>query len=276
MRALKIVLAIILLLTIFIPINAIPPVLQAGTFETPTLLIAYPSTPYYPISENITINFHVFNSTGFVLDENDSVCTFHLFDNYGTNILDLESLNVSDKIFYVEIADDIFYERSKYDYIIHCNNSVEAGVSSSAFIVNGSGQEPTLSIVMYYMFLVTLFFILMIGCILYAMKIENIVAKFGFANFAWYFYLMFIFLMWRLCDAFLINVSFLIEIFRFVFIVSVGITGILIFLSLGFIILYIVSSKLFEQLSAGGLTKEQMMLQEEGNWFFRWIWRKKK
>jgi hypothetical protein len=174
------------------------------------------------------------------------------------------------------LNDTVFENRGRYDFIVHCNNSIEGGASSSAFILNGCGEEPRGSIIAYYIFLVILFMLLPLLCVNFALKTESIVAKFGFANFAWYFYLVWIFLMWRMCDCFLINATFLIDIFRFVFIVSVGVTGILLFLSLGFILLYIVSSKLFHDLSEGGLTKEQMMLQEEGNWFFRWIWRNKK
>lgn len=101
--------------------------------------IVNPKFDYYKFGENIELNFQVYNSSGFLLDNTTVSCEFHLYHENGYHVLN-QTLNYHYDEFYVTLNNSILDNERQYTYIMWCENS-EGGFISSNFIVNQSGSE---------------------------------------------------------------------------------------------------------------------------------------
>ena len=103
------------------------------------LTIEFQKQYFYNINEEITLNFHIFNSTGFVVDNTTTSCHMHTFNQSAH----LEKVNLkfdNDLDFEFNLNRSLYQTPGTYTYILYCNNS-EAGFLSNSFIMNDIGEE---------------------------------------------------------------------------------------------------------------------------------------
>lgn len=103
--------------------------------ESPSLQIVYPKFDYFTYGNNITLHFHVHNSTGFLLDDNSSVCLIHLYDKNDLHILK-DNLTFENPDYEIDLNTSVLNEEGAYTYIVSCETSIEAGFVSDSFIVS--------------------------------------------------------------------------------------------------------------------------------------------
>jgi hypothetical protein len=98
------------------------------------ITVEYPLFAYYDYNKNIKLNFHIYNSTGTLLDNSTTACLFHLYNNsqehviesplyYGTNNID----------FYMNLSKNLFKLNHAYQYIVDCRSTNFGGFAVSGF-----------------------------------------------------------------------------------------------------------------------------------------------
>jgi len=139
----KTIFILMLVILAFIPILA-----SAKTVETSLyaagLEITYPTNNFYAKGTNITLNFHVYNSTGYPRTNQTCTCNFHLYNNYGDHIIDNKMTTFEhDRDFEQKIYANITNAIGDYSYLIDCNDTErnQAGFLKSEFNINTDGLD---------------------------------------------------------------------------------------------------------------------------------------
>lgn len=102
------------------------------------LEINYPLVEAYPINQNITLYFHVVNSSGNIQDNSSLNCSIHFYDPYGFYVLE-DNLSYSDDDFYIEVDKSTITEPGFYSYFVSCENK-ESGYVSVAVDFTNDGR----------------------------------------------------------------------------------------------------------------------------------------
>jgi len=114
--------------------HADPPFQQS--FEEAGISIDYPKNDYFLQGREIELHFHVFNSTGYILDNTTTSCLIHIYNETGDHVVEENLLMDSNGIdFYYLLPSTMTQERKDYAYILHCNNSKQAGWISTTFTI---------------------------------------------------------------------------------------------------------------------------------------------
>lgn len=122
-------------------VSAVPPLLSTASIEqlqiTPKLLDSY------KIKTEISLEYHVYNASGYIVTNNTAgltTCEIHLYNPNGTHFL-------RDKLIYDQLGDWEFKLTSSnttnlgaVPYNIYCYNSIEAGWLASNFYITEQGQ----------------------------------------------------------------------------------------------------------------------------------------
>jgi len=137
----SIVLVFIMLSLLIVPsaIAAPPFITEPVSSEVGGLDIAYPPIIYYLEDSNLTLNFHVYNSTGFIMNNSDVSCIIDIYNQNGIEIIEDNLTYESDDFYYV------FNYTSldcciNYQWIVYCNGT-EAGYITGGFVVNTIGKD---------------------------------------------------------------------------------------------------------------------------------------
>ena len=107
------------------------------------LNIEYLKFFYVPTGENLQFNIHVYNSTGFLLDDTTTSCYIHFYNNSGHHLLETELL-FNDEDFF---AENFTFTATPggYSYITWCNSTTEGGFVSNIFEVVEDLDQPVRS-----------------------------------------------------------------------------------------------------------------------------------
>ena len=138
-------LVIFLVLLLVIPFSiAQPPFAEPVVGAVGGLQIDFNKFLFYPINENIEFNFHVYNSSNFLVDNTTTSCIFHFFNLTGEHLVE-QSLDydpIGNDFFFI-INNNTIEELEFYSVLVNCNNSFEAGFSSYEFRATINGQNPS-------------------------------------------------------------------------------------------------------------------------------------
>ncbi|MFO7968660.1 MAG: hypothetical protein R6U15_00925 [Candidatus Izemoplasmatales bacterium] len=133
---------LLIMLIVFPFVNAKPP-FQSSIDLNNELTIIYPKFDNY-ILNNMQPHFHIYNSTGYLV--NNANCIFHIYNNSGKHILqDNLSLDSNNIDYYYDLNSSLFKKNSHYSFLVHCNNSNEAGFISGGFKVTTKGQKDVIN-----------------------------------------------------------------------------------------------------------------------------------
>jgi len=154
-------LILFLLLLIVLPsVLAVPPQTSVTTLN-PELTIIYPKNGHFLLGETIDLHFHAYNSTGHLVTNDTTDCTLHLYNETGNHIYEgLMNWDSNDVDFYYELAPAKARTRGEYGFLVHCNNSYEAGFASASF--NLERSAPVNSDVLGFQLGISLFAIALI------------------------------------------------------------------------------------------------------------------
>ena len=119
-------------------VYAVPPFISPQ--EEGYITIQIPQIIYYQHGENITFNFHVYNYTGYILDNTTTNCTIHMYNNLGEEIIDEDLIFEGYDFIYVS-NDSVFQEGEYYSYLVDCQSDMYAGFISTFFQVTYEGAE---------------------------------------------------------------------------------------------------------------------------------------
>jgi len=144
---------VLMLLLLVATILAAPP--QASVVsEAPELTIIYPKNDFFLADQNFTLHFHVFNSTGYMVNNETTECFIHIYNETGNHIVEADLLGDSNGIDFYNKPDPVLFSHiGEYGYIVQCNNSQEAGFVSTSFLVargsptNSIGGNPLAAII---------------------------------------------------------------------------------------------------------------------------------
>lgn len=256
------------------PAFSIPPFQSSGT-TTPSLTITYPKVSYFPESTNITLNFHVYNSTNHIVTNETTSCILHLYSSQnGTHLIEgALSFNSNNLDFYYTIPSTEFEDRNEYPYLVQCTDSIEAGFLSAELSINGSGEEPTLTSVLIYVLPILL--LLIFSVILFVGAINSSTATgqvcFGIAS---YTILMFTLLgVWAFTNAFFMSLGFIVTL---IFILAIGLVICympLVVLAIIYLFFSIFADERVSKLLLEGEMSENI-IEDEKNPFKRYMFRK--
>jgi hypothetical protein len=102
---------------------------QAGTNG---IYIEYPQIDYYSLGDGIDLSFHIFNSTGFQLNDTGTVCQVHIYGHDGKHIINAPAINAADD-FIITLGSNVTGTAGIYPLLVYCSNSKEAGFISTTF-----------------------------------------------------------------------------------------------------------------------------------------------
>lgn len=118
-------------------VRAEPP-FQSSEDLTNALKVVVPHKAAYEVDSNITMHFHVYNSTGYLVTSGHS-CYLHVYDNLDRHLFQRE-LTVSGNDY--ETYLDNLSRRGEYPYVAWCNGT-QAGYSAASFVVTETGETES-------------------------------------------------------------------------------------------------------------------------------------
>lgn len=124
---------------------AVKPTPTAQTFGL--LSVEYVHVPFYLYNDtNSKINIHVFNSTGFAVNNATTSCTIHIYNSTGRHVVDTTMVMDGNLIDYQYLLPiNVTGVEGMHAYIIQCSNTKEAGYSAGDLIIarGDSLDDPT-------------------------------------------------------------------------------------------------------------------------------------
>jgi len=119
---------------------AVPPV-QTTIDLQPILTIQYPLFDTYQVNTDLKLNFHVYNSTGYIITNVSNNCTFHLYDREGNHLMNTRAFfDLGDVEFFVNINKNNLSQVDKYSFLVYCIGK-ENGFLSSNFEITKTGKK---------------------------------------------------------------------------------------------------------------------------------------
>ena len=124
---------------------AVPPFQEStGVNE---LVILYPKLEYYELGVNVSVHFHILNSSGYLLPLSDVTCRVHVYNAHDSHILSmylLDDSNSMDK--YLSLGTNVTGVLGKKPFNMWCNSTQgEAGYLAGIVTVTHNGLEPQLA-----------------------------------------------------------------------------------------------------------------------------------
>lgn len=132
-------------LLIFVMLLLLLPVVSAqgqqrSSINDPGLEVSSPLLEYVKEYTPLTFNFHVYNATGFLVNNATVQCEFHLYNSSNAHIIDTTNISFSGNDFEY-IVNSSTLTRGEWSFLVTCNDSNVAGFSSSSFLVTKNGFE---------------------------------------------------------------------------------------------------------------------------------------
>lgn len=128
--------------------------------------IDFPKIEFFKFGEDLEFNYHVFNSSGALLENDSTSCVFHLFHFNGSHLIEEDLLfdSVGNDFFFV-VVDANLTSLGSYGWLVRCNNSFgSGGFVSSSFMVTPMGFASGLSsLSLVFAFLIIIVFFACIG-----------------------------------------------------------------------------------------------------------------
>ncbi|KKN76047.1 hypothetical protein LCGC14_0374370 [marine sediment metagenome] len=133
--------------------------------------IQIPLLEFFEQGENITFNFHLFNTTTGLPITNitGTKCFFHLFNNKGKHVINNVEIpfEVLGDDYEIEIDGSNFTKLINQFYFVNCNSTTIGGASSALIIITADGNEPQTEtntrLNLFYIMLASSFLFLIIG-----------------------------------------------------------------------------------------------------------------
>lgn len=129
-------LALLLLFVLVVCSVAAQPVFEVG--GAGTLSLTRPKQVAYELDSNVSLNFHVFNATGYHVSNDSTTCRMHLYGFEGEELFD-RGLGFDGQDFYTYF--DGGNETGVYPYVAWCNGSQGAGFISTSVLVTVDGKD---------------------------------------------------------------------------------------------------------------------------------------
>lgn len=154
---------------IIIILIVLPSLILADKITYPPLVsgdlrIEYPLIEYYDVSgQYIKARFHVYNSTGSILDNTTTSCWIQFYNNTGnTTIYSNLSYSADTYDFYVYIPTSLARVPSSAAYTVYCTNYMQSGfLSKTAYISKNEYEINNPNMVLpFTLLLISFFFIL--------------------------------------------------------------------------------------------------------------------
>jgi hypothetical protein len=117
---------------------AVQPVVVVESSPVGTLDVSIAPNFYYKVGESFKISVHVYNSSGFILENDTTSCCIHIFNRTGEIISSKMSNSVTCPDFEYEINSTVL-SVGAYSMLIYCNGT-EAGFTNSQFYVTTTGE----------------------------------------------------------------------------------------------------------------------------------------
>lgn len=136
----KVLLILVIALMLLPIVNAAQDV-QYTEETAPTLEILFLKQDVFKAGTNLVFGFHVFNLTGFIVDNTTVECELHVYNQTGAHVISEKniSFSVADTEWEYEINDSTFLEAGEYSYFVQCNDSDNAGFASAGFDITDQG-----------------------------------------------------------------------------------------------------------------------------------------
>jgi hypothetical protein len=132
-KELVIWICMLILLVVGVSAMELSPTVQTETQAgTQGIYIEYPQIDYYTMGDGINLSFHVFNSTGFLLNDSNTICQVHIYSHGGQHIINAPAANEADD-FVARLGPNVTGTTGIYPLLIYCSNAKEAGFISTRF-----------------------------------------------------------------------------------------------------------------------------------------------
>ena len=102
------------------------------------LRIIAPKQENYKLGDNISLHFHVYNSSNYQV--RTAQCYFHLYNRLDKHLLK-KTLSLDDIDYEVLLNQSVLSYTGRYPFLAWCNGTKGAGYYSSSFFVTPSGKE---------------------------------------------------------------------------------------------------------------------------------------
>lgn len=164
----KLIVWIFMIVFLLFTVTAVKPAPEVQTGGT--LTIEMIQVEYFLYNDtNSKINIHVYNSTGYYLDNTTTTCLIHIYNNTGRHVVEDNMTMDSNLIdFQYTLPISVTSVEGIHAYVIQCSNAKEAGfVGGRIDILRGSStiDDPAayLPLILVLAFLILAMFIIGIG-----------------------------------------------------------------------------------------------------------------
>lgn len=144
--------------------NAYSKPIQLSEASLKELTIINPKIEILKQGEPVSFYFHVFNSTGGLIKNNQTTglnCSFHFYNTSGVHLVETPLTWDSNGLEMEYILNPSLINKSgTYPYIVWCNSTAETGYLSTSFDVTETGKAENYSGLTSTFWLIPLFFIL--------------------------------------------------------------------------------------------------------------------
>lgn len=139
----KLLVLILFLFLLIIPIFVLGQPFQQSPNPAVELSVVTPAVKYLKVGVEYHFFAHVYNSSGYTLDNVTTYCSFVLYDNEGNVLIDHTNLSfeVEHHEFEIVIGDGNFSVIGEYNFVVYCESNNEAGFVEDKFHVTTDGLD---------------------------------------------------------------------------------------------------------------------------------------
>jgi hypothetical protein len=114
---------------------------SSSTISTDALIVTNPVLEYYKLGENISLHFHVFNTTGVTQNSTNLTCQIHIYDS-DSHIVKSSLLFDGPSDYEIALNMSLFNKVGQYPYTMYCQNKGVGGAVVDSFIITEDGETP--------------------------------------------------------------------------------------------------------------------------------------
>lgn len=165
----------------------------------------------------------LFNSSNGVPITSGASCIFRVYSvsDSGALIFTNSTPLQQQNIFYFSIPNSIYNKTSEYTRLIQCNSSIAGGFYKSTFRANVHGEELSISIALFYIFLAGILIIFLVMTIASFVTFDNLLNRVAMFGLSYLLLIAITFIGWNMASDFISNAEFVVTMLRILFLMLV-------------------------------------------------------
>jgi hypothetical protein len=152
-----------------------------------------------------------------ITSNNASECVITTMDSIDVSILNYNMTRVGQTFYATILSGNITKAGIDVCFNIECSDGVQKSTGDECFSITPNGQEASVGSAVFYVGLIFILIIFLIGCVYVFMSSDNLLAKVGMFGLGYLLLIAITFIGWNMAEDFVSSSPFLIDMLRILF-----------------------------------------------------------